>query len=339
MTLSGGFVEFTFQGVKGFEGDTGFDSIAAGADGNLWFTAKYDNFIGRITPSGHVTTNPVRTGAFVRSDFSTTSLPTSITRGPDCNMWFTETGGGDVQGTFTPKIGRIKPDGTITEYKLPVPSSQNNNTAYPIGMVVGADGNLWVTDAVGDDQGGSVWRVTPVCGDTSCPKPHCGDDHIDENEACDGKDLGGLTCNDLGYSGGALGCADDCTGFDVEKCAQGTADACNFPIKAKVGSMKGDTTWGTRVGTATCGGAGGEVVYTFTPAKTGDLTVTLAAQAALTVSARTACKDDKTELGCTAVGGTSAVLHVAVTSSTPIFITVDGSTSSAAGPYTLTLAL
>src|SRR5437868_4044220 len=55
--------------------------IAAGSDGNLWFTEFYDNAIGRITTSGTITLTPTPTA---------NSGPTDITAGPDGNMWFTE---------------------------------------------------------------------------------------------------------------------------------------------------------------------------------------------------------------------------------------------------------
>ena len=46
-------------------------------------------------------------------------------------MWFTE--------RLASAIGRITPDGTITEYKLPT------FTSYPGGIAAGPDGNLWFT--------------------------------------------------------------------------------------------------------------------------------------------------------------------------------------------------
>ena len=60
--------------------------IAAGPDGNLWFTEASGNKIGRITPTGVIT------------EFSTPTILTSpdgITTGPDGNLWFTE-GAGNI---------------------------------------------------------------------------------------------------------------------------------------------------------------------------------------------------------------------------------------------------
>jgi hypothetical protein len=64
--------------------------ITAGPDGNLWFTERGSNKIGRITTSGNITefTLPTpRSGLF------------GITAGPDGNLWFTEASGD--------KIGRL----------------------------------------------------------------------------------------------------------------------------------------------------------------------------------------------------------------------------------------
>jgi hypothetical protein len=55
--------------------------IAAGPDGNLWFTENSVNQIGRITTTGAITQYPAPTA---------NSVPNGITTGPDGNLWFTE---------------------------------------------------------------------------------------------------------------------------------------------------------------------------------------------------------------------------------------------------------
>lgn len=49
--------------------------------------------------------------------------------------------------------------------------------------------------------------------------PSCGDGVLDGDEACDGEDLGGLACTDLGmgFVGGTLACDDACN-FDTSAC-------------------------------------------------------------------------------------------------------------------------
>src|SRR5438046_2358782 len=72
--------------------------IAAGPDGNLWFTNITSNSIGRITPAGFV------------SNFTQPSIsgPHEITAGPDGNLWFTNYSNNS--------IGRITPAGVISNF-------------------------------------------------------------------------------------------------------------------------------------------------------------------------------------------------------------------------------
>jgi hypothetical protein len=71
---------------------------------------------------------------------------------------------------------------------------------------------------------------TGETGDTDDPEVACGDGTRDEGELCDGDNLGGATCQSLGFTEGTLACADDCS-FDVSgcgpqsACGDGTADA------------------------------------------------------------------------------------------------------------------
>src|SRR5438552_2044428 len=58
---------------------SGVHGVAAGPDGNLWFTEHDVNKIGRITPAGVVTEFPIPGVG-----------PDSITAGPDGQLWFTE---------------------------------------------------------------------------------------------------------------------------------------------------------------------------------------------------------------------------------------------------------
>jgi streptogramin lyase len=62
--------------------------IAAGPDGNLWFTENLANKLAKITPAGVVTELACIPTA--------SSGPTSITVGSDGRLWFTETGAGKI---------------------------------------------------------------------------------------------------------------------------------------------------------------------------------------------------------------------------------------------------
>ena len=72
------------------------EDIAAGPDGNLWFTESTGNKIGRITPQGAITEYPIPT---------VFSNPVGIAAGPDGNVWFTEFNGDKIG----PVVDRLPP--------------------------------------------------------------------------------------------------------------------------------------------------------------------------------------------------------------------------------------
>jgi len=84
--------------------------------------------------------------------------------------------------------------------------------------------------------------------------PVCGDDTVDFGEDCDGDDLGGETCQSLGWETGMLHCADDCTYDDRYCCNYG---GCGNGILNCIEQCDGDD-----LGGATCesrGFSGGEL--------------------------------------------------------------------------------
>src|SRR5271165_1196985 len=105
--------------------------IAAGSDGNLWFTNpqlgsnKGISEVGKITPGGTVTTYP------------TNDYPGAITAGPDGNLWLLE----------SINVAKITTSGVETEYPL----TQGGGN----GITTGPDGNIWFTE------GGGLGYVTP----------------------------------------------------------------------------------------------------------------------------------------------------------------------------------
>jgi len=117
------------------------NSIAAGPDGNMWFTEYKADRIARVTLAGAVTEFPLP---------SPESGPTGIAMGPDGNMWFTESGAEKREGKGE-RIGRITPAGAITEF--PTLSKES----APEDITLGADGNLWFTEA----RKNRVGRITP----------------------------------------------------------------------------------------------------------------------------------------------------------------------------------
>ncbi len=163
--------------------------IAAGPDGNLWFTEFTANVIGRITPVS---------GAFAEFAVPTPSAgPSGIVAGPDGNLWFAEATANQIGritlgGSFTEfpiptaasnpamialgpdgnlwfvensgnKIGRITTTGTITITEFPIPTAASN----AIGIAAGPDGNLWFTE----NDGNKIGRITTTGTFTEFPIP------------------------------------------------------------------------------------------------------------------------------------------------------------------------
>ena len=124
----------SFQVIKTYSVSGGAYSMAVGSDGNIWFTNPVNNTIGKITPTGSVSTYSIPT-----SD----SYPMDITLGPDGNLWFSEYLGN--------KIGTITTSGVITEYSIPTSGSK------PIAITSGPDGNLWFTESGAS----KIGKITP----------------------------------------------------------------------------------------------------------------------------------------------------------------------------------
>jgi streptogramin lyase len=131
--------------------------IAAGPDGNVWFTLGDASTagrarIGRITPGG-----AVREFAL-----SPDSDPHGITAGPDGNLWFADRG-------LPGRIGRITPNGAVTEFPVPMAAVR------PDGITSGPDGNLWFTAFDPDPRPGRsvslIGRITTVGEITEFPVP------------------------------------------------------------------------------------------------------------------------------------------------------------------------
>jgi streptogramin lyase len=120
--------------------------IAAGPDGNLWFTEQSGNKIGQMTPNGGFAEFLIP---------SANAAPFAIAAGSDGNLWFTEAG--------TDKIGRITPSGAIAEF--PLPRSQSG----PTGIATGVDGALWFGE--GGENGNMIGRITTAGAITEFPIP------------------------------------------------------------------------------------------------------------------------------------------------------------------------
>ncbi len=132
MTPSGTVEEFAAPTPNSTPG-----GITVGPDGNLWFSesATFETdtaLVGRVTLAGVVSEFPLPNPL---SDVS------KIIAEPDGNLWFTEAAVSPAGQTIG-AIGRITPSGTLSGFKIP-----GSGNHLPAGLVVGADGALWFTDA------------------------------------------------------------------------------------------------------------------------------------------------------------------------------------------------
>jgi len=162
ITAAGTITEFTVR--LGDSGGIGLEDIAAGPDGNLWFTShglNGEGIIGQITPAGVIIEFGLPTPF---------SPPAGITAGPDGALWFTEAGeGGNVGDGRNGRIGRITTDGlTITEFNLPL--TANKTPIGPNDITTGPDGNLWFTES----NSAQIGRITPAGIVTEFPIPFSG---------------------------------------------------------------------------------------------------------------------------------------------------------------------
>ncbi len=118
------------------------DSLAAGADGNLWFTegAGKQLVFGRISPNGVVTRFPIGKLTFA-----------TVANGPNGSLIVN---GQNAQGQY--EVFGVSTAGATTRYKIPAAVS-NSFLAY-LGP---ADGSLWFTDEYGSIFGAiTIGRIT-----------------------------------------------------------------------------------------------------------------------------------------------------------------------------------
>jgi streptogramin lyase len=130
-------------------------TLAAGPDGNVWFSCFRESprpgigdlsILGRITPQGVV------------SEF-TAGIParfgiTGIVAGPDGNIWLTLSAGfGPGRRGLTGAIARVTPAAVVTVFKTGL-----RKQSVPGQILAGHDGNLWFVDSASPPE---IGRVTP----------------------------------------------------------------------------------------------------------------------------------------------------------------------------------
>jgi streptogramin lyase len=113
-------------------------AIAAGPDGNLWFTDPYTDRIGRMTVDGRLTLQaPVPGGGFTYG----------IAAGGDGAMWFVHEG--------PSRVSRIDADGNVLSQSFADPFAQ------PRDIAPGPEGALWIAE-LGERAIGRIPATTPL---------------------------------------------------------------------------------------------------------------------------------------------------------------------------------
>jgi streptogramin lyase len=113
-------------------------AIAAGPDGNIWFTDPYASRIGRMTTEGALT---------LQAPVPPASFEYDIAPGPDGAMWFV------AQNPST--IGRIDMAGNILSKPLAEP------LANPTHLTAGPEGAMWISES-GAKRIGRMPATTPL---------------------------------------------------------------------------------------------------------------------------------------------------------------------------------
>lgn len=125
-------------------GDSAVPGIARGADGNLWYIAE--GKLGRVSPQGATGTVALPAGVVV----------TSLTAGPDGNLWLSESRStGSAAAKTSDTIAKMTPAGEFTAYSL-TPAGLTSAG----GLIPGPDGNVWFVGTTA--KSAAIGRITPA---------------------------------------------------------------------------------------------------------------------------------------------------------------------------------
>ncbi len=243
--------------------------IIGGPDGNLWFTENAGNRIGRITPSGTVTEFGGLTAA---------SGPTSITRGPDNTLWFTESAGN--------RIGRVNVPACDAAETIPAAGGSFTRTILGGSTLAGTCGApgpervfKWTPERAGTAlietcgngtdvdtavylrTGGCEGGAEVACNDDTCPTAHT-TNRGSRLTPFVGEGQTYYIVVD-GYGEGP---------FQLNVIPPGVGCTSPLVVAGSGGSYFGSIT-GVSGLQGTCGGAGPERVFQWTPERSGMATI------------------------------------------------------------------
>jgi streptogramin lyase len=139
-------------------------NIAAGPDGNIWFTENTPNNIGEFLSVGGgegIGETPI---TYPPTDGSSSAYGAwGITSGPDGNLWFTESHSPE-DASF---VGNITTGGTVATF--PIGFEHN-----PEGITAAPDGNLWFTEPDSNTIGNIVPTSTSTVNHYNIPTASSG---------------------------------------------------------------------------------------------------------------------------------------------------------------------
>lgn len=108
----------------------------------------------------------------------------------------------------------LSPDDSVTLYSAK--GAQADRAVWPPGALLGGRSYGRIPSGSGD----FAILATPTPGEANAanPDPTCGAGGVEVGEACDGAELGGLSCEHLGLAAGHLSCGADCAALDPSGC-------------------------------------------------------------------------------------------------------------------------
>jgi streptogramin lyase len=127
------------------------EDIAAGPEGDLWFTSASPAAIDQLATSGQVLHE-------FSAGLAAGDKPQAITTGPEGDLWFTESPTEPGKGG-APAVGRITTSGEITEYKAGMIAEDALE-----GIARGPEGDLWFTESpteYGKRGSAAIGRIAP----------------------------------------------------------------------------------------------------------------------------------------------------------------------------------
>ena len=123
--------------------------LAAGSDGNIWFTDATNNRVGEITEDGKISYVPIPVA-------NRQLFPVSLVSAPDGNLYFLDSSNSNLV--------RINPvSKAVATTPLPFPLLAGDAPFLPTNpLAVGPDGNLWLSD---------LSSSNPAVIRSRCPRP------------------------------------------------------------------------------------------------------------------------------------------------------------------------